>query len=122
MLAWLSALLLAHQAVLPLEIPRRFWGEYNEQLTACGTGNHDSRLRVSWDRVHFYESVGELVSLLRHEDGSVTVEAKHEGEGQVWTAVYNLRLSADDQSLTVTNPQTRELVQHSMRRLRCPAQ
>jgi hypothetical protein len=103
------------------ELPREFWGEYNENLTDCGTGNNDSRLRVSWNTVHFYESTGEIEKLLRQPDGSIVVVAQHSGEGQKWQSVYQLRLSKDAQVLTVIHPQTAEMEQLSTDRRRCPA-
>jgi hypothetical protein len=102
------------------ELPREFWGEYNENLADCGTGNNDSRLRVSWNTVHFYESTGEIEKLLRQPDGSIVVVAQHSGEGQTWQSVYQMRLSEDAQILTVIHPQTAEMEQLNTDRRRCP--
>jgi hypothetical protein len=102
------------------ELPREFWGEYNEVLADCGTGNNDSRLRVSWNTVQFYESRGEVEELLRQADGSLVVVAKHSGEGQTWQSVYQLRLSSDNQTLTVIHPQSAEIEQFGTDRRRCP--
>lgn len=114
---------LAQAAIAPnaplLEIPREFWGEYNEVLSDCGTGNNDSRLRISWNTVHFYESSGELKELLRQDDGSIVVIAEHNGEGQTWQSVYQLRLSEDRNTLTVVYPQTIDMAQFSSDRKRC---
>ena len=104
------------------ELPREFWGEYNEKLSDCGTGNNDSRLRISWNTVRFYESTGEIRELLRQDDGSIVISAEHEGEGQKWLSLYQLKLSPDGQSLTVTNPQTVEMEQLAANRLRCSAE
>ena len=103
------------------EIPRAFWGEYNERLADCGTGNNDSRLRISWDRIRFYESTGELRGLIRQPDGSVVLVAEHHGEGQSWESTYQLRLAPDGSSLTVVHPQTDQMEQSEHTRLRCPA-
>ena len=105
-----------------LEIPRPFWGEYNEVLHDCGTGNNDTRLRISWDRLRFYESEGDLRELIRHPDGSVTIAAEHRGEGQTWRTLYNLRLSPDSFRLTVTHAQDGEIEQVESTRFRCPVQ
>ena len=121
-LAMTIATALSTQPAVPLlEIPRRFWGEYNEILSDCGTGNNDSRLRISWNRLQFYESEGELRELIRHADGSVTIVAQHTGEGQTWMNVYELRLSADGSRLTVIHPQTGEMQQAESTRRRCPS-
>jgi hypothetical protein len=103
------------------ELPREYWGEYNEVLTDCGTGNNDTRLRISWNTIRFYESAGEVQELLRQRDGSVVIVAKHSGEGQTWQSVYQLRLSADGETLTVTHPQSLEMDQFSSDRQRCAA-
>ncbi len=102
------------------ELPRQFWGEYNEVLADCGTGRNDTRLRISWNTVQFYESTGEIKELLRQPDGSIIIVAKHSGEGETWQSVYRLRLSDDTQSLTVTHPQTAEMAQFGTERRRCP--
>jgi hypothetical protein len=122
----ISALALAFLAsvrgsALPLEIPRPFWGEYNERLADCGTGNNDSRLRISRDRLQFYESTGVLRELIQHRDGSVTIVSEQTGEGQTSTSVYHLRLLDSSNTLTITHPQTRELVQTEETRHRCPS-
>lgn len=109
--------MIAYQPLL--EIPHEFWGEYNEVPADCGTGNNDTRLRLSWNTVHFYESSGQLKELLRQPDGSVVVIAEHRGEGQTWQSVYQLRLSPDRKSLSVIHPQTVEIDQFSSERKRC---
>ena len=118
----LPLLLQASEPISPplFEIPRDYWGEYNEVVADCGTGNNDSRLRISWDRIHFYESVGEITGLLRQNDGTLVIVAEHSGEGQKWQSVYQLRLSQDRQRLTVIHPQTVEMGQYSSERTRCP--
>ena len=103
------------------ELPREYWGEYNEVLADCGTGNNDTRLRISWNTVQFYESMGEVQEILRQQDSSVVVVAKHSGEGQTWQSVYQLRLSGDGETLTVSHPQTIEMDQFNSDRRRCPA-
>jgi hypothetical protein len=103
------------------ELPREYWGEYNQTLNDCGTGNNDSRLRISWNTVGFHESTGEIEELLRQPDGSIVVVAKHSGEGRAWKSVYQLRLSDDGEVLTVIHPQSAEMDQFSADRRRCPA-
>jgi hypothetical protein len=103
------------------ELPREYWGEYNEVITDCGTGNNDTRLRISWNTIRFYESTGEVQELLRQRDGSVVIVAKHSGERQTWQSVYQLRLSPDGETLTVTHPQSLEMDQFSSDRQRCAA-
>src|SRR3546814_9088832 len=39
-------------------IPVLFHGEWNQDLSACGTGSSETRLRISADRLRFYEKIG----------------------------------------------------------------
>jgi hypothetical protein len=117
----LALAVLARGSPTPFEIPRHFWGEYNDRLADCGTGNNDSRLRISRDRLQFYESTAMLREMILHRDGSVTVVAEQSGEGQTRTNVFHLRLSADRGNLTVAHPQTNEIVQWESTRRRCPS-
>ena len=101
------------------ELPREYWGEFNEVLSDCGTGNNDSRLRISWNTVQFYESIGDVQQLLRQPDGSIVIVAKHSGEGRFWQSVYQLRLSEDGETITVIYPQSADMEQFSSDRKRC---
>lgn len=103
-----------------LEIPREYWGEYNDILKDCGTGLNDSRLRISWDSIRFYESEGSLKEIIRNPDGSIVVVATHKGEGATWDSTYLLRLSTDQKKLTIVHPQSIDSNQLEVGRLRCP--
>lgn len=103
------------------EIPLEFRGEYNANLNDCGTGNNDSKLRISWDRLRFWESSGKLKELLRLPDGSVVISAEMSGEGEKWMSVYQLRLSEEGKKLSVIHPQTADLDQIAFDRFRCPS-
>ena len=102
------------------EIPRQFWGEYTENLADCGQVN-ETRLRISWNEVRFYESVGKLQQIIRASDHSVFVQATHSGEGRQWTTAYQLELSPDGKMLTVRRPQSEDDVASESVRHRCPA-
>jgi hypothetical protein len=104
-----------------LEIPRQLWGQYNADVQACGTGLNHSPLRISWDRMQFYESSAKLEGLLRLRDGSIIVIAKREGEGQTWQSVYRLNYDEPTGALIVTMPQNSEMSQSDFVRFRCPA-
>lgn len=94
-------------------IPSRFHGEWNADLEACGTGSSVTRLRISADRLRFYESVGSVSEVDVVSDRVITVTAAFQGEGDTWQDERRLSLSADGNSLTVSNGS--ELVRH-----RCP--
>jgi hypothetical protein len=102
------------------EIPRHFWGEYNDRLANCGAEYDESTLRISWDRVEFYASTGELRGLIRNPDGSVVIIAEHQGEGEKWQSVYQLRMTPDRSQLVVVHPQALDVEQIQSSRLRCP--
>lgn len=104
-----------------LEIPRHFWGEYNEDLAACGTGSNESRLRISWDTVQFYESVGELQEMIRLSDNSMIIVANHISEGERFTKTYQLQLSPNGQILKVRSTQDLDTNATEFDRFRCPA-
>ena len=94
-------------------IPARFHGEWNADPDACGTGSSESRLRISADRIRFYESVGVVKDVEIESDRVITVEAQYRGEGDTWSDERRLSLSADGNSLTVSGGG--DMVRH-----RCP--
>lgn len=102
------------------EIPRQFWGEYNQNIRHCGTGLNDTRLRVSWNAVRFYESTAKVDGIIRNADGSIVVLAKFENHRDSWTNVFKMTLSADRKRITLTHPQNSDGDQSSMTRQRCP--
>lgn len=84
-------------------IPSRFHGEWNAELTACGTGSSETRLRISADQLRFYESAGSVIDVDVQNDRVITVTARYQGEGDTWEDERRLSLSADGNSLTVSN-------------------
>ncbi|HEU5211090.1 MAG TPA: hypothetical protein VFU06_16960 [Longimicrobiales bacterium] len=94
-------------------IPAAFRGEWNGDRSDCGTGNSVTRLRISADRLRFYESVATVRDVKVESDRVITVTADYEGEGQTWQETRRFSLSADGNSLTATNGSS--LVRH-----RCP--
>ena len=90
-------------------IPERFRGEWNRVAADCGTGRNDSRLRIEPERLRFYESSGEVVSV-REEGRTVTVRARFTGEGENWEADRRFTLSADGDTL----------ISDGTKRTRCP--
>lgn len=83
-------------------IPARFRGEWNADRAACGTGQSETRLRVSGDRIRFYESVGVVRGIEIESDRVITVTARYQGEGDTWQDERRLSLSDDGNSLTVS--------------------
>ncbi len=95
-------------------IPARFHGEWNQELSACGTGASDTRLRIGADELRFYESTGEVREVEIESDRVIEVTAAYRGEGQTWTNERRLSLSPDGDTLTVTGDGS------TMTRSRCP--
>ena len=95
-------------------IPERFRGEWNADLSDCGTALNDSRLRIGSREVSFYESRGRVTEVREKGPERVDVSLALAGEGESWVATYAFRISPDAKILLdVTNPEPVE-------RFRCP--
>ena len=96
-------------------VPTRFHGEWNADLEHCGTGLNDTRLRISADRIRFYESGGPVRAVVTQGEFDLAIISELSGEGQVWLSYRHFRLSADHTYLIdVTDDET------GMIRYRCP--
>ena len=79
-------------------IPARFHGEWNI-LEYCGT-NSDSQLRISANRIDFYESGGPVRAVVTQGEFDLALIAELSGEGETWLSYSFFRLSEDGSSLT----------------------
>ncbi len=81
-------------------IPATFIGEWNTDTGACGTGNNDSRLRISARQIRFYESDADVRSVTILRQRAIKVNASFAGEGQRWNdqVEFVLSRSGDDLS------------------------
>jgi hypothetical protein len=84
-------------------IPTAFRGEWSDDLTACGTGLSDARLRISASLLRFYESDGQVEEVVVHNPKSIRVRAAHSGEGDRWTTTWDLAISPDGKELVVAS-------------------
>ena len=84
-------------------IPARFHGEWNADLSACGTGSNESRLRISSNAIRFYESTGAVRAVAVESERVITVTAEYQGEGDTWRDTRRLALSEGGDRLTVTS-------------------
>lgn len=82
-------------------VPEAFHGEWNGELSACGTGLSETRLRIGGDRLRFYESVGDVRRVEVESGRVIDVTAEYRGEGETWQNESRLSLSADGGTLTV---------------------
>ena len=115
LLALVLASVPAAAAELHKAVPARFLGEWNSEVEHCGTGLNDSRLRISTNRIRFYESGGPIRAVVTQGEFDLAVIAELSGEGQVWLSYRHFRLSADHTYLIdVTDDET------GMIRYRCP--
>jgi len=80
-------------------VPVRFRGEWNANLEDCGTGLNDSRLRITADRIQFYESGGPIKAVSGRGEFEISIIAELAGEGAAWDAVHRFRLSSDHKTL-----------------------
>ena len=98
-------------AEAPTDIPEAYRGEWNADLTACGSGLSDSRLRIGARSLAFHESAAEVRRVERVDARTIRVEADFQGEGERWSRTVQFRLS----------PEGDRLVMDDFARRRCPA-
>ena len=96
-------------------IPIRFQGEWNSNLQHCGTGLDDSRLRISADRVRFYESGGPVRAVVTQGEFDLALILELSGEGETWISFSHFRLSPDRSYLSDVTSKESGIV-----RYRCP--
>lgn len=106
----------ATSAAVTTEVPERFRGEWNMELSACGTGMNDSRLVLGSNEIRFYETGGPVRRVEQPSPGELVVIAAVSGEGEgPEEQTQRFRLSADGGTLTTVG-EGAPLV-----RKRCPA-
>ncbi len=81
-------------------VPSPFQGEWNANLEHCGTDLNDSPLKLSVDRIRFYESGGPIRAVVTQGELEVALIAELSGEGETWLSYWHFRLSADHTDLT----------------------
>ena len=101
-------------------IPVAFRGEWNSDISACGTGSNDSRLIVFGRKISFYESDGDVKIVWLHTTRAITVSATYAGEGQVWDRSDRLVLSRSGNDLTITSADGNNTEASTFTRHRCP--
>ncbi len=104
----------ATAADLQRTVPPRFQGEWNSNLEHCGTGLNDSRLRISANRIRFYESGGPAKAVVTQGEFDLALISELSGEGQTWLSYNLFRLSADHTYMTDVTGESKFV------RYRCP--
>jgi len=97
-------------------IPAKFHGEWNENLTDCGTGNNDSSLTITATEMHFYESDGTVRGAFMRGPYEILIVLDMSGEGSSWMSSFQYTLAGNGQYLSARNDDGSLFV-----RYRCPA-
>jgi len=80
-------------------IPVAFRGTWSGSRSTCGKPGNDMALAISADRLVFYESVGQVMTVKPLSPRSIRVNATYSGEGDTWMSSATLTLSADGNAL-----------------------
>lgn len=84
-------------------IPRQFWGMWTLNPDRCGKDVGDeSAVDVEPRRIQFWESAGEVQSIIFSNPLSIAVTASYTGEGQSWESTTNLALSGSREKLLIS--------------------
>lgn len=97
-------------------VPAGFIGEWNSDPNDCGKGHGEGTLTIEAHRIFFYESGGPIEGVTLKAPNLVQIAARLTGEGETWTDVTTLRLSADGRTLTDASDPAEP---SPMRRVRC---
>ena len=96
-------------------VPSQFRGEWNVDLSACGTDTSDTRLQIGADSIRFWESEGPVTEIKRHGVSEFTATVRLSGEGESWNERLHFRLSPDGKTLIDLRPDS-----DGFSRKRCP--
>ncbi len=105
--------ILAADADAPVEvkvasIPRPFWGLWSQRSELCGQPEaDDSALEIGARKLIFWESSGEVRSVVLKSPLSVEIAAGFTGEGENWDATGTYTLSPSKQELIVASAEGR---------------
>jgi hypothetical protein len=84
-------------------IPAKFQGEWNGTLADCGTGDNDSRLIITADSLHFYESSGRVRGVFLNGPFEILVVADMVEEGSTWLDSKKFVLSGKGNSIALVS-------------------
>lgn len=80
-------------------IPARFQGQWVGDRQYCDRLS-DTKLRITANRIDFWESVGTVLMVKTEGDSDLAVAAQFTSEGETWTNFLRFRLSNNQQTLT----------------------
>lgn len=96
-------------------VPLQFLGEWNSDVTDCGTGQNDSVLLIRPSHIRFWESSGPIKAVVTTGEQQLFLIVELTGEGETWTAAKHFRLEQGGVALVDVSDHGGEFV-----RFRCP--
>lgn len=84
-----------------LAIPVEYQGKWDATQEECAQASIYT-VTISPNELRFHESIGEIKTVMPDGDG-IVVAGPFEGEGEAWEGSMRLALSADRNTLTLTN-------------------
>ena len=91
----------ANSAETVAAIPEQFHGRWAGSAAECSRGRLAlQRMTISANRIEFYESIGQVLSVAVEGQSDFAVLLESRGEGYTWLSALQYRLSEDGQTLT----------------------
>lgn len=90
----------AQEPALPT-VPEPWLGEWNANLSACGTFNNDSRLKLSAERIEFWASDGLIRGAFTNGPLEILIVADHSGEGETWLGASHFHMAESGDSIAM---------------------
>ena len=89
-------------------IPSAFQGKWVADLKYCNKG-HEFNLSINSKSLQFYESNGQVISVVTEGKYELALIAELEGEGEKWIGIYHYQLSEDGNKITdISNPDEKQ--------------
>ncbi len=96
----LLATMSAQAAQIGKEMPSKFIGEWQEQLSSCGKHESDSVLRIKKNSISFYEAGGPVKNIRITGSGDLSADAVLSTEQGPSKIKIHYQLSQDGKTLT----------------------
>jgi hypothetical protein len=84
-----------------MTVPARLRGQWTGLRARCDDPADPLRLTITGHALRYYESVGQVTSVARADQGAVIVSAAFSGEGDNWTRAQLMSVSPDGKRLTI---------------------
>lgn len=100
----------------PPRVPDQYIGQWAGRPDSCGSDADDLTLRISKDRIAYWESEGPILASVSRGARDLALIIELSGEGETWLATAKFELSTDGQQLVDSTTIPGE----SVVRHRCP--